>query len=424
MMKAALMAAGESTRMKPLSVNMPKHLLPVAGKPLIFHTLERLRDAGIKETLVIRGYYEDMLREAIDSYDWNPMSVSYITQEERKGTAHAASLAKEFAGGDDILLMNGDVIAGPETFEGLIKRHKEDKLDLTLSVLAIEDPTAYGIVVVKEGTATGLIEKPAPEQLTSKLVNAGIYAAGPALWKAIEKTKPSSRGEYEITDSIRMLIEKGTVGVFTIPSWWLDVGKPWDLLNANRRILDDAKSRVEGTIEDGAVIKGTAIVEPSATVRSGAYIQGPVYIGEDSVVGPNCYIRAHTTLCKSVKIGNAVEIKNSIIMDHTNVGHLSYVGDSIIGFRSNFGAGTITANLRHDDKPVKATVKGKRISTGRRKMGAIIGDDVKTGIGTLLSPGVMIYPGARTGIGAVIERDIGADKLIMTEHRRMVYDQD
>ena len=141
-------------------------------------------------------------------------------------------------------------------------------------------------------------------------------------------------------------------------------------------------------------------------------------------VGKNCKIDSYVYIEENVKIGNAVEIKNSIIMDHTNVGHLSYVGDSIIGHRSNFGAGTITANLRHDNKPVKATVKGKRISTGRRKMGAIIGDDVKTGIGTLLSPGVMLYPGARTGIGAVIERDIGADKLVVTEHLRMVYDRE
>ena len=425
MMKAALMAAGESTRMRPLSANMPKHLLPVAGKPLIFHTLNQLREAGVKQVLVIRGYYADKLREGIDSHDWSPMTVSYITQDERKGTAHAAMFAREFAGDDDILLMNGDVLAGPGAFEGLIKQHNEnDTCDLTVSVLAIEDPTAYGIVVVKNGKAKDLIEKPTIDQQTSNLVNAGIYAASPALWEAIEKTESSSRGEYEITDSIRMLIEKGAVGAFTIPSWWLDIGKPWDLLEANKLILDGVESRIEGVIEEGATIKGTAIVESSATVRSGAYIQGPVYIGEESVVGPNCYIRAHTTLCKKVKIGNAVEIKNSIIMDQTNVGHLSYVGDSIIGQRCNFGAGTITANLRHDNKPVKATVKGKRISTGRRKMGAIIGDNVKTGIGTLLSPGVMLYPGVQTGIGAVIERDIGAGKLVVTEHRRMVYDRE
>jgi bifunctional UDP-N-acetylglucosamine pyrophosphorylase/glucosamine-1-phosphate N-acetyltransferase len=424
MIKAALMAAGESTRMKPLSANMPKHLLPVAGRPLIFHTLEHLKESGIKEVLIIRGYHADMLRDGIDSQDWSPMAVSYITQDERKGTAHAATFAQEFAGDDDILLMNGDILAGPGAFEGLIKQHKENEAcDLTLSVLAIEDPSAYGIVIVKDGKAKNLVEKPATDQQMSNLVNAGIYAAGPALWDAIKKTKPSPRGEYEITDSIRMLIDKGTVGAFTIPSWWLDVGKPWDLLKANKLILDQAETRIDGAIEEGATIKGTAIVEPSATVLSGAYIQGPVYIGEESVVGPNCYIRAHTALCKKVKIGNAVEIKNSIIMDNTNVGHLSYVGDSILGQRSNFGAGTITANLRHDNKPVKATVKGKRISTGRRKMGAIIGDDVKTGIGTLLSPGVMLYPGVQTGIGAVIERDIGADKLVATEHRRLIYDR-
>jgi bifunctional UDP-N-acetylglucosamine pyrophosphorylase/glucosamine-1-phosphate N-acetyltransferase len=119
-----------------------------------------------------------------------------------------------------------------------------------------------------------------------------------------------------------------------------------------------------------------------------------------------------------VRIGNAVEVKNSIIMDETHVGHLSYVGDTIIGRKSNLGAGTITANLRHDDQPVWVTVKNHRVSSGRRKMGAIIGDDVKTGIGTLLSPGVVIHQGARTGIGVIVDKDIPPGVLLMTEETK------
>jgi bifunctional UDP-N-acetylglucosamine pyrophosphorylase/glucosamine-1-phosphate N-acetyltransferase len=125
-----------------------------------------------------------------------------------------------------------------------------------------------------------------------------------------------------------------------------------------------------------------------------------------------------------VKIGNAVEIKNSIIMDNTNVGHLSYVGDSIIGSYSNFGAGTITANLRHDDRDVHVTVKGNRISSGRRKLGAIIGDDVKTGIGTSISPGVVLHQGARTGIGVIVDRDIAPFKLMIAKQDHRVIDLD
>ncbi|MHA1771342.1 MAG: bifunctional sugar-1-phosphate nucleotidylyltransferase/acetyltransferase [Candidatus Thorarchaeota archaeon] len=415
-MKAAILAAGDSTRMAPLSANMPKHLLPVAGQPLIFHTLQELRTAGIEETLVITGYREEDLRKGIDAHDWSPMKIEYITQTERKGTAHAAALAKEFAGDDEIILMNGDVMMGAGEFKELISSHSESGLHMTVAVIYKDDPTSYGVVVVdQKNRATNLVEKPPKEEIPSNLVNAGIYIAGPKLWEAIAKTGLSSRGEYEITDSIKMLIDQGQVNVYKIQTWWIDVGRPWDLLAANELILKDAVRRIEGTVEEGATIKGNVIVDPSATIRSGAYIIGPAFIGPECVIGPNCFIRPYTYLERKVKVGNAVEIKNSIIMQGTNVGHLSYVGDSVIGRHSNFGAGTITANLRHDNKSVKVTVKGARMDSGRRKMGAIIGDDVKTGIGTSIGPGVVIHQGARTGIGVIVDRDIPAHTLVIAE---------
>nr|KXH77542.1 MAG: hypothetical protein AM324_00190 [Candidatus Thorarchaeota archaeon SMTZ1-83] len=412
MKKAALLAAGESTRMMPLSANMPKHLLPAAGRPFIFHTLNALKKAGITETLVVYGYQGEMLREAIDSEDWGKMSVSYVLQEERKGTAHAAGLVKDFAGDDTVLLMNGDVMTGPGTFTGLIDHHENNNFELSLSVFPIEDPSPYGVVAVEGDKATDLIEKPTPEQMVSNLVNAGIYAAGESLWEAIEKTELSPRNEYEITDSIMMLIKTKNVGVFTIPSWWLEIGRPWDLLEANERPMREMKGRISGIVEDGAVLKGEVTVKEGSTVKSGAYVEGPVYVGEGSIVGPNCYIRPYTCLTENVKVGNGCEVKNSLIMDGSSIGHLSYVGDSVIGRKVNFGAGTITANLRHDDRPVSVRVKGESVSSGRRKLGAIIGDNVKTGIGTLLAPGVVLHQDARTGIGVVVEKDIGPGKLV------------
>ena len=415
MKKAALLAAGESTRMMPLTANMPKHLLPVAGKPLVFHTLEALRDAGIKETLMIVGYRKEELKEGIDSAEWSPMSVSYVEQKERRGTAHAAGHAKDFAGDEQIIVMNGDIMMGPGTFQGLIQYHKKGGYELTLTVFPIDDPSPYGVVAVKDGKATELIEKPSKEQMLSNLVNVGMYAAGPSLWESIENTELSTRNEYEITDSITMLIKKGNVGAFSIPSWWLDIGKPWDLLSANKKLMTTIRGQISGEVEKGASLKGEVAVEKGAIVRSGAYVEGPVFIGEGSVIGPNCYIRPHTCLNKGVKVGNGCEVKNSLIMEGSSVGHLSYVGDSVIGRNVNFGAGTITANLRHDDESVRVTVKGKRVSSGRRKLGAIIGDDVKTGIGTLLAPGVVLHQGARTGIGVIVERDAAPGKLVHTD---------
>ncbi len=409
------MAAGNSTRMLPLTANRPKHLLPIAGTPLIFHTLKALRNAGIEETLIIYGYKGNKLKESIDAHDWGDMSITYIEQTKRKGTAHAAAYAKDFAGSDDIILMNGDVLTSPDTFTTLVEFHDSHAFGLTLCVMPVEDPSSYGIVIAENEMAKDLIEKPKPDELVSNLCNLGIYAAGPDLWNAIDKTALSPRGEYEITDSIMMLIREGNVGVHQIPSWWFDLGRPWDLLEANKVVLDESLKRIEGTVEDGATIKGDVIIEAGALVKNGAYIEGPVYIGPDCVIGPNCYIRAHTALGRKVKIGNAVEIKNSIIMDNTNVGHLSYVGDSIIGMRSNFGAGTITANLRHDNADIKVTVKGERVSSGRRKLGAIIGDDVKTGIGTSISTGVVIHQGARTGVGVIVDRDIPPNTLVIAK---------
>jgi UDP-N-acetylglucosamine diphosphorylase/glucosamine-1-phosphate N-acetyltransferase len=424
MKKAILLAAGDSTRMLPLSANLPKHLLPIAGKPLLFHTLEALERAGIEETLIVYGYHAEKLSEAVNTEPWEKgkMSVSFVLQKERRGTAHAAGHAESFVGEDTSLLMNGDIVVGPGDFEGLIEYHEKGGFEMTLTVQPIDDPSPYGVVAVNEGKAVRLIEKPTKDEMVSDLVNVGLYAVGPSLWDAIKTTKLSPRGEYEITDSIGMLIDHNNVGAYQLQTWWLDVGKPWDLLRANQQILSQSSARIDGIVEEGAVIKDKCIIESGAVVKAGAYIEGPVFIGQNAVVGPNCYIRPYTSLGKGVKIGNAVEIKNCIIMDGTHIGHLSYVGDSIIGRECNFGAGTITANLRHDNQAVKSALKGKRVSSGRRKLGAIIGDNVKTGIGTSIAPGIVMHQGSRTGIGVIVDRDIGPNKMVIVEQDQTTID--
>jgi bifunctional UDP-N-acetylglucosamine pyrophosphorylase/glucosamine-1-phosphate N-acetyltransferase len=424
MKKAAIMAAGDSTRMMPLSANLPKHLLPIAGKPLIFHTLDAFREAGIEEALIIYGYQGEKLKAAVDAQDWGKMSVHYIEQTERRGTSHAAGHAREFAGDDDILLLNGDVIAGSEVIGDVIRYHKKGAYDLTVSVFPVDNPSVYGIFEIENGRAVNLVEKPTPEQTSSNLANAGFYAVNRNLWDAIDKTEVSKRNEYELTDSVEIIMKNDNTGGYVIESWWVDIGKPWDLLDANKHVLDDMSTMIEGVVESNATLKGTVVVREGALVKNGAYIEGPVYIGKDSVVGPNCLVRAHSAFSRKVKIGNAVEIKNSIIMDGTNVGHLSYVGDSILGHKVNFGAGTITANLRHDNRDIKMTVKGKRISSGRRKLGTIVGDDVKTGIGTSISTGVVLHQGSKTGPGVIVDRDIQPYKLVMAEQPKKILDLD
>ncbi|HSD59015.1 MAG TPA: glucose-1-phosphate thymidylyltransferase, partial [Methanotrichaceae archaeon] len=156
-------------------------------------------------------------------------------------------------------------------------------------------------------------------------------------------------------------------------------------------------------------LKGAVSVGKETVIMTGAYIEGPVIIGENCKIGPNCYIRPYTCLGNDVRVGNAVEVKNSAIMDGTKIGHLSYVGDSVIGENCNFGAGTICSNLRHDKANIKSYIKGQKVDSGRRKLGAIIGDDVKTGIHTTIYPGAVIESGYRGLPAAVLKGLVSAE---------------
>lgn len=182
---------------------------------------------------------------------------------------------------------------------------------------------------------------------------------------------------------------------------------PWDILTINEEIVEALnENRIEGTVRDGVYIDGFVEIGEGTVLLPGVYIEGNVMIGKNCKIGPNCYFRGNTVVGDNCHVGQAVEIKNSILMDNTGAGHLSYIGDSIIGANSNCGAGTITANFRHDGKNHRSAVDGKIIDTGRRKFGTIFGDDVHTGIHTSIYPGRKIWPHMSTLPGDVVKKDI------------------
>ncbi|VVB86729.1 Bifunctional protein GlmU [uncultured archaeon] len=159
-------------------------------------------------------------------------------------------------------------------------------------------------------------------------------------------------------------------------------------------------------MERFATLNGNVAVGEGTIIRNGAYIEGPVIIGKNCDIGPNCYIRPATSIGDNVRIGNAVEVKNSIIMNGTHIGHLSYAGDSIIGERCNFGAGTKVANLRHDNRKVLVELGGKKFDSGRRKLGVIMGDDVHTGINSMFNVGTTVAGGACVGPGEFVKGSV------------------
>jgi len=185
------------------------------------------------------------------------------------------------------------------------------------------------------------------------------------------------------------------------------IAYPWDILRANEQFMAGMReSRIEGDLHPSAVVEGHLHLAAGARVLPGVYIEGHVIVGAGTKLGPNCYIRGSTAIGEHCHIGQAVEVKNSIILNKTSIGHLSYAGDSIIGEKVNFGAGTIISNFRHDGKNHHSMVHGELIDTGRRKFGAIIGDGVHTGIHTSIYCGRKLWPGTSTRPGAVVQRDV------------------
>ena len=413
-MKAVILAAGEGVRLQPLTFTRPKHLISIAGKPLLQRLIEALKTAGINEILIVVRYKAEMIKEFFGNGEKFGVEIGYLQQSQEKGTADAVGAA-ETAIEEDFLLVYGDLLVESEVIKRIVKSHTCEKPEVTMTVVPVEKPQHYGIVTLQGNRVTRISEKPKPEEAPTNLANAGIYALSPTIFEKIKQTPRSERGEIEITDSISLLINEGKkVLALTIPKKsWIDVGRPWDLFEANKWTLQHLTPKLEGHIENGATIIGPVAIEENARIRAGAYIEGPAFIGAGSDVGPNCFIRPYTSLGRNVRIGNACEIKNSIVMDKTNIGHLSYVGDSIIGENCNLGAGTVIANLRFDGKTVKMKVKDEVVDTGRRKLGVILGDHVETGVNASFMPGVKIGNNCWIGANVLVYRDVPPNTVVL-----------
>lgn len=392
-MKGLILAAGEGTRMRPLTANIPKPLLPIAGKPTIVHTLEAMKQSGVDDIQILVGWRANRLKDALGDGKAFGIKIEYVTQDQRLGTAHALSMFKDTLD-SRFCCVYGDVVVSPAALRKTLKESIAMK-ESVVCVAPVENPSRYGSMEVTDGVVTGIWEKSSAPH--GDLVNAGIYVLNPDIFDFIKETELSPRGEYELTDSLLMLSKQQKLRAQKIEKGWLDVARPWDLLAANEIVMKEMVPEVKGDIDPGVTMKGPVHVGEGSEIMAGSYIVGPVFIGKNCEIGPNCFIRPSTSLGDGCRVGNAVEVKNSIIMNESKVPHNSYIGDSVIGERCNFGAGTKVANLRLDDRPVPVIVDGQKISSDRRKLGVIMGDDVKTGINVSIDPGTII--GEETLIG-------------------------
>ena len=416
-MKAVVLAAGEGTRLHPLTLTRPKHMIPLVGRPILEHLLLALKDAGIDDVLLVTNYYESQIQRYFNDGAKLSLRVEYAHQEKLLGSGHAISLAEGYVDDDAFLVVYGDLLLDPSIIRSTLQKHDEEGVPV-LCVVPVDTPQQYGVVLLTEDRVSDIIEKPASTAF-GNLANAGVYIFPEEVFDAIRQTPQSLRDEVEITETIKGMLSKSVEFAANRirGEEWMDIGRPWDLLEANKRVLERCTVGVKGTVEDGVHLKGGVHVEEEARLRSGAYVEGPVFIGRGSDVGPNCYLRPYTSLGHNVRVGNGCEVKNSLVLDCTHIAHLSYVGDSIVGANCNLGAGTITANLRLDKETVRVRVKGEVVDSGRKKLGAIIGDDVETGIDVQIMPGIKIGWRSWVGPSTTVYEDIPSEAFIMQEQK-------
>ncbi len=404
-MEAIILAAGEGRRMRPLTVVRPKSMLPIANKPILEHIIIEAKQAGITDFVIVVGYKDEQITAYFGNGDKWGVRIFYRLQQHAKGTADALRMAQGVVR-EKFLVLNGDIFIDAHDIRRLSQSNQ-----ITIGVKEVSDPSGLGIIEEKDGLVRHIFEK--PEFPTSKLANTGVYFMTQQIFPAISSTTESTRGEFELTQSLEVLIEQGLpVRCETIGNWQ-DIGYPWDLLDANARIMSNLSASNDGIIEENVHIEGPCHIEPGTVIRSGSYIVGPACIGRDCDIGPNCYIRPATSIADNCRIGAGVEIKNSIIMRDTKIPHMSYVGDSVIGENCNLGAGTKIANLRLDKNSIH--VNGR--DTKKNKMGAVLGDGVMTGVNVSINAGSVIGNNVWIGPGMLATGVIPDNTHLKAEKR-------
>lgn len=323
-MKALILSGGSGTRLRPLTYSQQKQLIPVANKPVLFYAIEDVIEAGAHDIGIILGPNKDQVIDMVNSRNWDAR-IEFIYQGTPKGLAHTILVAEEFLDDDFVMYLGDNILR-----DGIV-RHEERfrKLESDASVLLteVEDPQRFGVADLnQDGSIKRLVEKPKVPPSNYALV--GVYFFKPVIIDACKAIKPSWRDELEITDAIQWLIEHGyRVDASFVEGWWKDTGKPEDIFEANRLILDDITIRNEGQIENSRVM-GRVIIEKGAKVER-SVIKGPCIIGNRSIISDS-YIGPYTSVGDGCRICGT-EIEDSIIMDESRIVNAGKVVESLIG---------------------------------------------------------------------------------------------
>ena len=420
MIQTIILAGGVGKRVFPLAVNKPKPMFKILGKPLIHHVIDTLKEAGLKDFVVVVGHRGEQIKDYLKDGSELGVNIDYTVQKESLGMADALETAKGLAE-DNFFVVNADDVFEASLIKRMIRQFTEGNAEIVLSAKPVQETWKFGIIRVEDEKVTDFVEKPPKGKEPSNLAVVGVYILTKRIFDYYTKI-PISDHQYE--DAILQFIQdRNVVKSVSYDGFFAGYKYPWDLFTINKHLMD--RQIKKQTIEEGAEISERATVEGrvwigrGTRVFEGACIRGPCYIGENSIVGGNSLVRDYSSLGNNCVVGFSTEIKHSLIGDDCWF-HINYIGDSIISNNCLFGAGTITANYRFDEKNIKVRIGEKKIDSGTNKLGAIIGDNCKTGINACLEPGVKIGPQSIVGPNVDLQDDLEPEKIILVDKNSYV----
>lgn len=326
-MKALILSGGTGSRLRPLTYTGAKQLIPVANKPILFYAIEAICAAGITEIGIIVGDTRAEIEGAIGDGSAFGVQVTYIPQEAPLGLAHAVKIAQPFIGDEDFLMFLGDNLVR-DGVRAFVQQFEADKPNSLILLSKVPDPQRFGVAEMEDGQIKRLIEK--PEVPPSDLALVGVYLFDKCIFRAVHDIQPSARGELEITDAIQYLIDHGCrVEAHVIDGWWKDTGKPEDMLEANRMMVEGIVSSVQGDVDGTSQIFGRAVIAAGAVIENST-VRGPVVIAKGAHI-KDSYIGPFTSISQGVKITGS-EVENSIILQDTVIDRIpTRIDSSLIG---------------------------------------------------------------------------------------------
>lgn len=388
--QAIILAAGEGQRLRPLTSLRPKVMLPIANKPILLYITEALAQAGVRSIVMVVGYRRDEIQDYFGSGKKFGVNIKYVIQKTQIGTADALKQAKDMAN-HNFLVLPGDNIIETETIVPLLTAPIN-----TIVVKSQENVSQYGVVIVKRGKVTNIVEK--PEVKISYLVNTGIYALSPDIFPFLEQ-------ETDLPRAIQGMIDQGyNFTALETEATWLDAIYPWDILRLNEVILSKLPTSTGGTIENGVTIKGKISIGKGTLVRANSYLVGPIVIGDNCEIGPNACILPSTSIGDNVVISPFCQIKNSVIGNQVAIGSSSNIQDSVIAPGCTLGNGLIT---RSRETTVVVDEERHRV-----KLGALFGDGCELDDNIIIQPGISLGASTRIRAMKIINENIPEGSLV------------